>query len=337
MIAGEPRRRRRRRCRGTGRRGSRPAGRPVRPVAARAPASSAAISVLEPGLDLVRLAATARRTAAASRPSDRALARVGEEVRRRPGAGRPAPRPAAAQCSTVIRRGQRPSRQLTIAAGLSRKPAQRPAVARMHRQRTRQPVSGQMLHQAEEERQVGRGRPASRRWSGCSGPRSVSRRKFEFSTPSAMPSHATRAPPARSRRGRPQRSAAGDLGIDRHRLRRPGEQRDRRRAEGHRLLGDADLLDRHRAPLAAGVDQLLDQELGRGGAGRERRASRTPSSQAQSTSAARRGSARPGRRRTGAPPRPAARELDELAAPTTRNRSTRGAIAATAVCRLVVA
>ena len=97
------------------------------------------------------------------------------------------------------------------------------------------------------------------------------------------------------RRCRPPRGSGG-----------PARQRDRRRAEGHGLLGDADLLDRDREPLAAGGDHLLDQQLGRRGAGRQaqrarRRRTRPSRSPRPSRSAAPRAAALAGGR-----PRPAA-------------------------------
>ena len=131
---------------------ARPAGRAASP--ARGRSSSAAMFVLEPGLDLVGACATVveQQLPAGKRE------RVGAGRARNPAPARcmaASASPSAAQCAGVD-----PPRPAAVEAaddggGLVREPAQRPAVASMHRQRTRQPCAGQMLHQAEEERQVG--------------------------------------------------------------------------------------------------------------------------------------------------------------------------------------
>ena len=201
--------------------------------------------------------------------------------RRRPGAAPPAPRPGRAQRSTVIRRGQRPSRQLTMAAGLSRSRRRALPSRACTGSGQGRPVTGQMLHQAEEERQIARRRPASRRWSGCSA-RARWRGGSSSSRPLRRCPRTPRAPPARSRRGTPAAPAPAPRC-------RPPPAQEARRASGiggerkvDRLLGDADLLD-----VTARRSRQAATSCSTRSSGAEAPADspsvRTPSSQAQST------------------------------------------------------
>ena len=67
---------------------------------------------------------------------------------------RPAPRRPARNAARSMRRGDRPCRNVVIAAGLPAQRAHRVAVAAMDRLRAVDAARREMIHQAEEERQV---------------------------------------------------------------------------------------------------------------------------------------------------------------------------------------
>ena len=275
-----------------------------------------------------------RRTVPASRRTQSAFARVSvKSAAARCSAASASPR--AAQCSTVIRRGQLPSRQLTMAAGL--------------------PASRRSATPSRACTGSGQGRPWRAR---CSiRPRKNGRSaRVDALLVDGQDEAAALGQEAEvgvldplgdalERNRRPE-LVVGEEGVQARQrrpvCRRPPAQEalarlgDRRRAEGDRLLGHLDLLDRDRAAGAAGGHDLLDQQLGRRGAGR----------QAQGRHAVEPGPVDVGgradqlgarRHRAGGPPRPAARSWRSWRHPPPGTGSARGAIAATARCRLVVA
>ncbi len=100
-----------------------------------------------------RRAARPARTAAAS-PTPTARWRATSENRARPDASSPAPRRRRRNASALGLRGHTPSRKVMIAAGRPASVLSASPLAVLHRQRTADAARGQMLHQAEEERQV---------------------------------------------------------------------------------------------------------------------------------------------------------------------------------------
>ena len=143
-----------------------PAGKRCRPVRARARRNRDRPRRQGPARP--RRRGRARRpTACASRRCASAFSAATAGNRRRQDAGSASALPTSRQWATVGRRIHMPSRKVITAAGRPASCADHLAVAPVHRQRAGDALLGQMLHQPEEERQVGARRPASRRASGC--------------------------------------------------------------------------------------------------------------------------------------------------------------------------